>query len=145
MKITDNVIIDLLPIYFEGEASEDTKRFVESYFQEHPDFAKKYETLSTEEFNQDIPLILNPEDELLILRKTKKLLKLKSFLFVMAVFTSLVPFTFGDVSWSDIEGVHWLWTDYPEGAVYVGLVALVFWLSYYMLNKRLNSAFNPQD
>lgn len=37
MKITDNVMEDLLILYHAGEASEDTVRLVEAYLQEKPE------------------------------------------------------------------------------------------------------------
>jgi hypothetical protein len=54
MNVTRNVITDLLPVYFSGEASDDTKLLVEDYFREDPDFeriarraATQLETLRT--------------------------------------------------------------------------------------------------
>jgi len=40
MNITREVMTDLLPVYFSGEASEDTKNLVEEYFRENPDFER---------------------------------------------------------------------------------------------------------
>jgi len=40
MNITREVMTDLLPVYFSGEASEDTKQLVEIYFRENPDFER---------------------------------------------------------------------------------------------------------
>jgi hypothetical protein len=52
MNVTRDVVTDLLPLYFSGEASEDTRRVVEDFFRENPDFervaraaAKPLETL----------------------------------------------------------------------------------------------------
>ena len=41
MKITQEVISDLLPLYFSGEASEDTIKLIEIYFDQNPEFAEK--------------------------------------------------------------------------------------------------------
>ncbi len=40
MNVTRNVVTDLLPVYFSGEASDDTKLLVEDYFREDPDFER---------------------------------------------------------------------------------------------------------
>jgi len=40
MSVTRDVVADLLPVYFSGEASEDTKRLVEEYFRENPEFER---------------------------------------------------------------------------------------------------------
>jgi hypothetical protein len=37
-EITREVIIDLLPAYFSGEASEHTRKLVEDYFASNPEF-----------------------------------------------------------------------------------------------------------
>ena len=52
MNVTRDVVTDLLPLYFSGDASEDTCRLVEDFFRENSDFervaraaAKPLETL----------------------------------------------------------------------------------------------------
>ncbi len=141
MKITNKVIIDLLPLFYAGEASEDTKDLIENYFNKYPEFAKEIDELSIKQLPEDIPLLLKPDDEMVILRKTKKLLKLKSLLFGIAIFFTALPFAFGDVSWSKIQGIHWLWTDFPPGAVISGLIAFLSWVGYFLLKKRLSTTF----
>jgi hypothetical protein len=42
MNITREVVTDLLPVYFSGEASGDTKVLVEDYFRQDPDFDPTY-------------------------------------------------------------------------------------------------------
>jgi anti-sigma factor RsiW len=39
MKVTRDVIYDLLPAYFAGDASDDTRALVEAYFETDPEFA----------------------------------------------------------------------------------------------------------
>jgi hypothetical protein len=40
MNVTRDVVTDLLPLYFSGEAREDTRRLVEDFFREDPDFER---------------------------------------------------------------------------------------------------------
>ena len=40
MKVTRDVIYDLLPAYFAGDASEDTRALVEAYFETDPEFGR---------------------------------------------------------------------------------------------------------
>ena len=40
MNVTREVVADLLPAYFSGEASRDTKSLVEEYFRQDPDFER---------------------------------------------------------------------------------------------------------
>jgi len=39
MNITSDVITDLLPLYLAGEASDGTRKLLEEYLREHPEFA----------------------------------------------------------------------------------------------------------
>ncbi len=139
MKVTDNVIMDLLPLYFADEASEETKTLVKSYFNKHPEFAIKMQKYSTKKLPEDIPISLKPEDEMITLRKTKRLLRFRTIFLVIAIFFTALPFSFGDVSRSEIEGVHWLWSKYPEGAVISGIIGLIGWISYFMIRNRLRT------
>ena len=41
MNITADVINDLLPQYFSGDASVDTCQLVENYFQQNPEFERR--------------------------------------------------------------------------------------------------------
>jgi hypothetical protein len=40
MKVTRDVIYDLLPSYFAGDASDDTRALIEAYFETDPEFAR---------------------------------------------------------------------------------------------------------
>src|SRR6185436_21163211 len=40
MKVTREVIYDLLPSYFAGDASDDTRALVEAYFESDPEFGR---------------------------------------------------------------------------------------------------------
>jgi anti-sigma factor RsiW len=39
MNVTRDVITDLLPLYFSGEASDDSRKMVEEFFRQDPEFA----------------------------------------------------------------------------------------------------------
>ncbi len=47
MNVTRNVVTDLLPVYFAGEASGDTKVLVEDYFRQDPDFERVARSAAT--------------------------------------------------------------------------------------------------
>ncbi len=142
MKITNKVILDLLPLYHAGEASADTKDLIENYFKKYPEFAKEVEDLLIKQLPQDIPLPLKPEDEMVILRKTKRLLKLRPLLMASGIFFTVLPFSFGDVSWSEIEGTHLLWADFQYGALIAiisGIIGLASWVGYILIKIRLRT------
>ena len=142
MKITNKVILDLLPLYQAGEASTDTKNLIENYFKKYPEFAKEVDELLIKQLPQDIPLPIKPEDEMVILRKTKRLLKLRPLLMASAIFFTLLPFSFGDVPWSEIQGIHLLWADFHYGALIAiisGIIGLTSWVGYILIKIRLRT------
>ena len=51
MKVTREVIYDLLPSYFAGDASNDTRALIEAYFETDPEFARmasRFQTIAAE-------------------------------------------------------------------------------------------------
>ena len=71
MNVTHDVIIDLLPLYFSGEASEDSKTLVNTCFEQNPEFAEQSKTFSEQIITNDIPIILTKENEMKTLNRTK--------------------------------------------------------------------------
>lgn len=65
MNITRDVIGDLLPVYFSGEASEDTKRLMEEYFRANPEFERIARRTVTplEELRSAAPILPTAEKE----------------------------------------------------------------------------------
>jgi anti-sigma factor RsiW len=56
MKVTRDVIYDLLPSYFAGDASHDTRALVEAYFETDPEFARmasRFQTLIADRQRSD--------------------------------------------------------------------------------------------
>lgn len=133
MKITRNVIVDLLPVYFSGEASDDTKILVEQYFKHNPEFASQAKASTEEIIPNNVPITLTEEDEMDTLSKTKKNLKWRSFLMDFAIFFTLVPFSF-----AYIDGkFHWIISEsFPSAIVYVFL-AIVCWIGYFITRSKL--------
>ena len=142
MKITNKVILDLLPLYKAGEASRDTKNLIENYFQKYPIFAKEVDELLLKQLPKDMPISLKPEEEMVVLRKTKRLLKLRPLLMASAILFTILPFSFGDVPWSEIEGTHWLWADFHFGgliAIISGIIGITSWVGYILIKIRLRT------
>ena len=103
MKVTRDVITDLLPLYLAKEATGDTRALVESFFEQDPEFAR----LAKEPLGAfpptEIPSTLNQEDEMKTLERTKKLLKVRSTLLGCAVaYATWRPATVG--RWSVVSG-----------------------------------------
>ena len=140
MNITENIILDLLPLYFEQEASEETRVLVESYFADNPEFGDKMK----KEYEQGLPIAftpaLKPEDKMIILKKTQNFLRFRSILLNTAIIFTLFPFlyfTFYDFEGRTFEGFGWVWTDFGALSWMFGIVA---WLGYVVIRFRMRTS-----
>ena len=127
MKITEDLIIDLLPVYQSGEASKDTIKVVESYLEENPAFKK---ILS--EFDNKLELNeieqSHPTGEKEALMRVKRLLRLRSILLGVAIFMSTAPLS---MAGNSEDGITWMMLrDSPNMALLFGVVAVVMWVAY---------------
>ena len=61
-EITQELIMDLLPVYFSGEASEETREAVEAYFAENPGFEQLARRLHAK-ILESAPVELSPDHE----------------------------------------------------------------------------------
>lgn len=69
-EVTRDVIIDLLPTYFSGEASQQTRQLVEGYFERDPEFARMAHQMN-EKLLQSVPVQLPQNHEMKTLRRTQ--------------------------------------------------------------------------
>ncbi|MEM7334004.1 MAG: hypothetical protein AAF490_18105 [Chloroflexota bacterium] len=136
MKITEDIIIDLLPVYQSGEASEDTKKLIEAYIEQNPDFKKMLLAFDNklEFFDIDQPESKKIEKEALM--RVKKILRTRSTLLGLALFLSLMPLSNAGNS---EEGLTWLmFRDAPNVAILFGVLALIMWIAYAWTFKTLS-------
>lgn len=82
MKITRNVILDLLPLYVADEVSSDTKILIQEYLEKDPELANIIKRSEVKKEVGDIPVPLNVEDKMRTFQKTK--LYLSIFIMVIA-------------------------------------------------------------
>ena len=134
MKITRDVITDLLPVYLSGEASADTRTLIEEFLTENPEFAELIaeQGKPLEKTNINLP----KESEMKTLENTKSLLRKRSLYLAFAIFFSLftVSFKFG------AGGIQWMWADSPIVAVVCLIVGVVMWVGYARTNRGLNGS-----
>ena len=91
MKVTRDVITDLLPLYLANEASADTRALVESFLQQNPEFSRLAKERAGQFLPTEIPSTLNPENEMKTLERTKRLLKIRSTLLGCSFFSPSSP------------------------------------------------------
>lgn len=126
MKITENVITDLLPLYDSGEASPDTIALVDEFLTQNPDFERLV--------SADVePLFLSSDEsfdssDMEAILRIKRILNFRSILFGAALFCSLMPFS---VVGSSSQGIHWImFRDLPLLASFFAIAALLSWGGY---------------
>jgi hypothetical protein len=96
MKITREVVTDLLPIYYSGEASSDTKSLVEEYFRDNPDFERVARSAGTplETLRTAPPVAAGSEKEKRDLESVRCGLDRRKWLFGVSLFCTLTPLSF---------------------------------------------------
>ena len=129
MNVTRDVITDLLPVYFSGEASEDTKQLVEIYFRENPDFEgiARAAAMPLEQLRRTAPVAAEAEREKSDLQWARKEFLRRRMVFGVALFFTLAPlmtvFENGRLDWTAFVNDRWL-------LALFWCVAGLFWLQY---------------
>jgi len=135
MKITRDVITDLLPVYLAGEASNDTRSLVEEYLKENPEFGKRITEQETPLEHSSIKI--RKETEMQTLEKTKKILSQRSLYLGFAIFSTLFP---ASIRGSSEEGIRWMWEGTPIIPIASVLIAILMWILYANTNRKLNGS-----
>jgi len=130
MKVTDDVVNDLIPLYVANECSADTRALVEGYLLSHPQRAEEVRRIAATAI-PSAAASCKSLDEMRAFREARRRLRRRSWLMALAVFFSLAPFSFVSAdgkSW-------WMLRDALGSAlVYAGL-AVVLW-SLYAIERR---------
>ena len=100
MEVTRNVILDLLPLYVDGELSADTRALVEAYLETDPELEKIAQRLKTATLSDDIPVPLTKEDEMEAYKEAKRMMFLRTVVIAIAItFVSLCVLGFFAMVW----------------------------------------------
>ena len=100
-KITRNIILDLLPLYLAGEASEDTMALVEEYLETDKELAKMAKQTATFDLPRDVPVPLENDQALKLYIETKRQMTIRlgilavSIVFVLMLIGALLVFLTG--------------------------------------------------
>jgi hypothetical protein len=142
MKLEREVIVDLLPAYFSGEASAATRTLVEEFFRENPDFAKSARSAagpleSLKAAPSRLGAALDPEKEKLALERARLVTETRTSFFWLAVISTLMLFLFriqnGKLIWivwsktSENSGIR--------GPIFIAMAAFM-WLFYAYARTR---------
>lgn len=141
MKITKEIILDLVPVYLAGEASQATRALVEEYLAGDPELAQSVRAQQADSsFRMDLPE-LPPELELKSLHRTRHLLSWQRWLFGLAIGFSAISLTSQfSIRKGRLQEFHFLIRDYPEMFGPCVVIGLVCWIAYFYIRRRLNTA-----
>jgi anti-sigma factor RsiW len=144
MTIAKDIIRDLLPAYWSGEASAATRAAIEASFAQDPAFAE--EARRSAEALVQLPLVRtdNPDAaiELSALRRARRVLRTQRLLFALASTLTLNAVSLGfsfEVGNGHVR-VHWL--TLPGQAAVVGavlVVAIALWALYARTTRRVRT------
>jgi hypothetical protein len=135
MNVTRDVMTDLLPVYFSGEASEDTKQLVEIYFRENPDFERiaRGAAIPLEQLRGTAPVRAEAEREKCDLQWARKEFFRRRMFFAMALFFTCAPlitvYRNGRVDWTTF-------LNDPVSPALFWCFAGLFWFHYFARLSR---------
>jgi anti-sigma factor RsiW len=137
MNITNDVITDLLPLYLAGEASPGTRKLVEDYLHQHPEFAATVRAAADRSAallqgrGAGAPLA---DHEKITLERVRRFNHRRTLLVALAWGTLLTALAFS----FDGDRIRWIMLrDSPVQALFLLVVAFGCALAYVRMGRRL--------
>jgi ferric-dicitrate binding protein FerR (iron transport regulator) len=135
MKVTREVIKDLLPLYQEGEVSQDTRRLVEEYLA--TDSELRDQTAAASAIGRPLSVRQEVDQALATLERTKRTLRRQKWLQFFALLLTLAPLT----SYGSGGQLKFLvLRDAPLSLIPLWGAAGVFWVCYLRSHRSGTSA-----
>jgi ferric-dicitrate binding protein FerR (iron transport regulator) len=134
MKVTQDIINDLIPLYAANECSADTRELVEEYMQQNPRQAEELRQIMSTPLPGNMPSARNL-DETRSFKEARRRLRRRTWLMAFAIFFSLAPFSFFYT-----EGrLWWFLRDATGSALIYAAFGVAFWILYAMDRRRSQS------
>ena len=134
MKVEREVIVDLLPAYFSGEASAATRALVEDYFRQDPEFEKTARGAGSPLQGLKVPAAaLDDAREKLALERARQVTEARSAFLWLAVCFTLILLSFRI---HDQRIVFIMWDKRPLLGMVFAAVAVYNWLLYGYMRRR---------
>ena len=92
MKVTRNVILDLLPLYLAGEVSDDSRALVDRYLETDPALAKIAEQSAAMALEEDTPVPLTTEDQMNAYKEAKQQMFWRIVALALVISFTLIAF-----------------------------------------------------
>jgi hypothetical protein len=127
----EDIIIDLMPLYFAGEASAASRDMVEAYFAAHPQFEKAMRAAQ----DSSVPVPANPStyNGTVAFKRIRSQLRWRGVLIAIGIFCSISPFTF---IYEHDHLRYFMWRDSPGTALGYACVAAIAWIAMFVLKRR---------
>lgn len=131
MKVTREVIKDLLTVYLAGESSPDTRALIEEWLRGDPELARQVEFAR----KSDLPVVpaSPPTVEKRALDRTRRHLRWRSVVLGVAIYVSALPLS---VTFNKNGFRGLLIQDWSERIVVIALAA-VLWGVYWRMGRRM--------
>jgi hypothetical protein len=127
-NVTRDIIADLYPLYLSGDASPDSRRIVETFLNEDPEFALSLTEAGTEAAQNRLaahnPQSLPPDHELKTLDRVKRRLSGPLWLLQLAIMSTCLAFgrIVSDTSF-DVS---------PRKFIVTAVIAFCFWVAFFV-------------
>jgi hypothetical protein len=141
MKVSREVILDLLPLYTAGEASPATCALVEEYLRQDADLRVQVQRGSVKELmavpasEAKIPADL----EMRSLRRTRSLLRWQRRTYGWGLALSIISLSGAGYLQNGHPVFHFFMRDYPQFFVPCLSLAISCWVNYFVILWRLRS------
>lgn len=139
MEATHDVIVDLLPVYFSGEASAATKALVDDFLARDPVFAERVrnewsDPLATGHATAPV----RPDVELRTFRRTRGILVAQRWLFGLGLACTALPLSM-EMSFNGgrLTEFHFLIRDYPWALGPMLTAGAGCWIAYFALKRQV--------
>jgi hypothetical protein len=137
VTISADVINDLLPLYAANECSADSRRLVDDYLKAHPELASRMADATRSMLRNPVPPGAGEADERRALARTQQLLRQRTWFMAMAIFFTLLPFSF---IVSDGK-FRWLLADSPTYAITYAGIGAVVWVVYFIWRRKVQHSW----
>jgi hypothetical protein len=136
MKVTRDVVLDLLPVYLAGEASQATRDLVDEYLREDPELERRVRA-GDPSLVPDVPVGPRPEAELASLVRTRRTLgRLRWTCAFATMFTAIALALRIEFMEGRLTTFRFLIADHPVPFGICLAAAAVLWWLYFSMRRR---------
>ncbi len=136
--IPKELVLDLLPLYLAGETSPATREWLKAYLDQNPELAERArrQPSNSEIFGPALPPVL-PDGEMLVLRRTQRMLAALRWLFAWAIAFTAIALAM-EITFRPFH-LRLLLFHYPAHLGPVLVAGAICWTAYFALRRRLRT------